>query len=472
MHLRHHQLKVSALSAVAIAAALAGPATAAAGVTEPVSVSTSGLQANDRSGSFNGRPAISADGNLVAFDSAATNLAAGATSGQANVYLRNRASGATELVSVTSNGTEPNGSSDEPTVSADGRYVAFRTSATNLVPGVSAGGVVVFDRVTHTTKLASVSGKSRPAAGASANPSISDDGRYVAFQADAPDLASGSKATGNPPFIYVRDLVAQRTELVSVSSSGKPAGDFSSNPAISGDGRYVAFESDGAGLVPGDTNGTFDVFVHDLQTGSTVRVSVDSDGAQARGGSGSPSISSDGRYVAFDSGAGNLVPGDTNQAQDVFVHDMLTRQTTRVSVDSAGNQANDSSDNFTVGGGQGSLGPQISGDGRHVTFESTATNLVAGDTNACTLVNVYDFPATGQCPDVFAHDLQTGATTRASLDSSGGQANGASSDPAIDADGTAVAFLSAATNLVPEDTNTCGAFQTAGQCPDIFVHTA
>jgi Tol biopolymer transport system component len=457
MHLRGHRIRRCAIAFFAVSAALAGAATAAAGVTERVSVSSSSSQANDRSV---GRPAISADGNLVAFDSTATNLVPGVTNGQDNVYVRDRAGGATELVSVTSSGNEPNGASSEPDLSGDGRFVAFETAATNLVPGGPNAEIVVFDRLTHTTTPVSVAGKK---AADGQNPSISDDGRYVAFQSNSPDLAPGHKASGNPPYIYVRDLVNQKTELVSVNSAGKPVGDFSRNPVISGDGRYVAFQSS---FVAGTTNGTSDVFVHDLQTGSTVLVSVNSAGVPAdRGDASDPGISSDGRYIVFDAAAQNLVPDDTNQAQDVFVHDMLTGQTTRISVDSVGNQANDSSD-------QVSVGPQISGDGRHVTFESAATNLVRNDTNTCpnAFQPLFNFAASGQCPDVFVHDLQTGATTRASVDSNGNQADGPSTDPAVNADGSVVAFLSFATNLVPNDTNTCGTYTNPGQCPDDFVH--
>jgi Tol biopolymer transport system component len=433
MHLRHHRPKLGALAVLVVAAALTGAAAAATGVTDRVSVATDGSQAN--AGSV-GRTAISADGSLVAFTSTATNLAPGAGSGQENVFLRYRASGATQLISATPSGGEANGASSNPDLSADGRYLAFQTSATNLVPGVDAGGIIVLDRVTNTTTLASVSGKSKPADGV--NPSISDDGRYVAFQSNSPDLAPGPKATGNPPYIYVRDLVAQKTVLASVNSAGKPVGDFSENPVLSGNGRYVAFQSS---FVSSTANGPA-VFVHDLKTGSTVEASVDSAGdTAARGNASNPSISTDGRFIAFDASAQNLVPGDTNQAEDVFVHDMLTGQTTRVSVDSAGNQADGSSD-------LASDGPQISGDGRYVAFESAATNLVAGDTNGT--------------PDVFVHDLQTGATTRVSVDSGGGQADGWSDNPALDGDGSTVAFLSSATNLVAGDTN---------DAADVFVHT-
>jgi Tol biopolymer transport system component len=473
MYLRQHRLRLGAVAIFALAAALTGAATAATGGTERISVSTGGGQANGASGVASWRPAISDDGNLVAFDSTATNLAPGATSGQDNVYLRSRSGSAIQLISATGTGGEANGPSSEPDLSGDGRYVAFHTNATNLVPGGPAAGIVVLDRVTHTITPVSVAGKK----GVDGHdPSISDDGRYVAFESASPDLASGAsggKSGGGSStgvaiagtissYVYVRDLVKQKTQLVSVNSAGKAAGP-SFDPVISANGRYVAFDT-GAPLVPDDTNGSPDVYVHDLQTGSIVRVSVDSSGRQGAGNYFAPSISGDGRYVAFDA-ATPLTADDTNGKQDVYVHDLVTGLTTRASVDTAGNQADGHSDNFSLGdvqdGRLGAAGPQISGDGRYVAFVSAASNLVAGDTNTCTSGDA-DFPAAGQCPDVFVHDLQTGVTTRVSVDGNGGQADGPSGGPAVDADGSTVAFLSAATDLVAGDTN---------DVPDVFVHT-
>jgi Tol biopolymer transport system component len=469
MHLRHHQPVRFLLASLLVSAALAGAATAASAVTERVSVSSSGAQGNDISGRT-GPPAISADGNAVAFDSIATNLVPAATSGQDDIYVRDRSPGATELVSISTSGTEPDGSSFLPDLSGDGRYVAFQSVADNLVKGDSNGveDVFVYDRATHTTTRASVAGNSKDANSLSLGASISDDGRYVAFRSDATNLVKGARPTS----IYVRDLVKRKTELASVASDGTPANSFNFNADISGNGRYVAFDSQATNLAPGDDGNITQIFVHDRVTGTTVQASVDNAGTPGNGTSTDPSISADGRYVAFDSDASNLVPGDTNGVRDVFVHDMVTGQTIRVSVDSAGNQGNEMSD-ISIRGGA-TFGPAISGDGRYVTFDSAASNLVADDTNTCTLADpqpVYDFPISGQCPDVFVHDLQTGETIRASVDSSGAQADGPSTDPAINGDGSAVAFFSPATNLVPGDTNTCGVFPNPGQCPDIFVHT-
>ena len=184
--------------------------------------------------------------------------------------------------------------------------------------------------------------------------------------------------------------------------------------------------------------------------GMTERVSVASDGTQANnisGRRGAPAASADGQVVVFDSLASNLVPGDTNAFDDIFVRDRASGTTQRVSVSSTAAQG----DNI-------SSSPAISGDGQVVAFVSNATNLVPGDTNTCGDF----FPAAGMCPDVFVHDLATGSTDRVSVDSSGAQANSASTDPDISADGTTVVFFSAASNLVAGDTNSS---------PDILAHT-
>jgi len=217
------------------------------------------------------------------------------------------------------------------------------------------------------------------------------------------------------------------TTRVSVDSSGAEANDVSTKPAISDDGRYIAFQSGATNLVIGDTNNTDDIFVHDRQTGATTRISIRSDGAQVNGGSSSPAISADGRFVAFYSDASSLVDGDTNGCGDIFVHDRQTGQTTRVSVDSIGNEQNAPPEyDYAV--------VSISGDGRYVAFYSDATNLVSGDTNNET--------------DIFVHDRQTGQTTRASVATDGSEANAGSGEPSLSGDGRYVTFYSGATNLV------------------------
>src|SRR5438093_763515 len=189
-----------------------------------------------------------------------------------------------------------------------------------------------------------------------------------------------------------RSAGAQTTVRVSVASDGTEGNDVSLGSALSADGRFVAFDSAATDLVAGDTNGVSDVFVHDRQTGTTERVSVASDGAQGNNASSYPALSADGRFVAFDSDATNLVAGDTNGTTDVFVHDRQTGTTERVSVASGGGtQGNGKSGGFFAF-------PALSADGRFVAFQSDATNLVAGDTNGTT--------------DVFVHDRPTATTER------------------------------------------------------------
>ena len=268
----------------------------------------------------------------------------------------------------------------------------------------------------------------------SVSSSISADGRYVAFYSYASNLVSGD--TNGRLDVFVHDQQTGQTSRVSVASDGAQGNHNSYFSSISADGRYVAFFSGASNLVPGDTDGWGDVFVHDQQTGQTSRVSVASDGAQGNHNSYFSSISADGRYVAFDSYASNLVPGDTNGALDVFVHDRQTGQTSRVSVASDGTEGSGSSEY-----------PSISADGRYVAFFSEASNLAPGDTNGV--------------DDIFMHDRQTGQTNRVSMASDGTQGNAESRYPSISADGRYVAFHSGASNLVPGDTNGVA---------DVFVH--
>jgi hypothetical protein len=263
------------------------------------------------------------------------------------------------------------GDSFSPALSADGRYVAFASDATNLVPGDTnnATDVFVYDRQARTTTRVSVAAGGGQAGDASFSPSLSADGSVVAFLSRATDLVAGDAAGGEN--VFVRDLRAART--IRVSSGG------AASPALSADGRVVAFASTSATLVPDDTNGESDVFAFDRDTAVTERVSVGSGGAQADRASVAPAVSGDGRFVAFASDATNLVPGDTNQRADVFVRDRRLGTTIRVSVGTAG-QAD-----------QSSATPSMSADGRFVAFQSAADNLVAGDTNSA--------------PDIFVHDL-------------------------------------------------------------------
>jgi Tol biopolymer transport system component len=421
----------------------AGSVRAAPGNTVRVSVASDGTQSNHDS--YN--PSISADGRFVAFESEATNLVSGDTNNFRDIFVHDRQTGQTTRVSVASDGTQSNQHSYNPSISADGRYVAFESEATNLVSGDTNNhrDIFVHDRQTGQTTRVSVASGGAQANDFSSNPSISADGRYVAFISVANNLVGGntepppnnpaSGDTGVDHDVFVHDRQTGATTLVSVAMDGSEGNGDSEEVSISADGRYVAFMSWASNLVSGDTNNLSDIFVRDLQTNQTTRVSVASDGTQANNFSFEPSISADGRYVAFMSWADNLVSGDTNGDWDIFVHDRQTGATIRVSVATGGGQAAGRSQR-----------PSISADGRYVAFASSASNLVSGDTN--------------NHPDIFVHDRQTGVTTRVSVASDGTQTYVFSFDPSISADGRYVAFGSEADNLVSGDTN--GRF-------DIFV---
>jgi len=441
------------LGAVGVILLSARETSAAPGTTTRVSLSTFGEQSNGGSLSA----AVSADGRWVAFESSASNLVAQDTNGRIDIFVRGRQTGVTERVSVSSGGDQATGDSLSPTISEDGRYVAFSSSATNLVSGdtnmcgtppltYNCPDVFLRDRQTGTTERVSLSSAEAQANSESWDPAVSGDGRYVAFYSAASNLVAGD--TNGVDDIFVRDRQAGTTVRVSLASDGTEGNGASGGwPAISGGGRYVAFGSDATNLVAGDTNGHGDVFVRDRDIDadgifdeagavSTSRVSVSSGGAQGDDESYFAAISADGRYVAFGSASTNLVASDTNGYSDVFVRDRETSTTTRVSLDSAGGQAD--ADSFD---------PAISADGISVAFRSAATNLVSGDSNAA--------------EDIFLRDRQAGTTDRVSTASGGSQGNGASAAPAVSGSGRYVAFESEATNLVGGDTNGVA---------DVFVH--
>jgi len=337
--------------------------------TERVSVASDGKQAN----SYSYDVSISADGSVVGFTSRAGNLVPGDANGATttwDVFVHDRATHQTERVSVSSDGIEANGDSVYAAMSDDGRFVAFWSSASNLVPEDTNGcsDIFVRDRATGSTeRISAASGGGQGDGECEDSPAISADGRFVAFASSATNLVPSD--TNGKYDIFVHDRTTGVTERVSVAS-GVQANDWSRQPSVSADGRFVAFQSYASNLVPGDTSPVFDIFVHDRTTGLTERVSVASDGSQGDSHSEFPVISANGRFVAFDSYATSLAPGDTNRYRDVFVHDRATGQTQRVSVASSG----------TEGNGESVL-PSISGDGLIMAFASGASNLVDWDTN-------------------------------------------------------------------------------------------
>lgn len=387
-----------------------------------VSVSSGGTQGN----SISTRPALSANGRFVAFVSLASDLVAGDTNGLADIFVHDRTTGEIERVSVASDGSQSNFGSRSPDISGDGRYVVFASEASNLVVNDtnSRADIFVHDRETGQTTRISVALNGTQGDGISDDPAITPDGRYVTFESDSTTLVAGD--TNTTTDVFVHDRYSGNVTRVSVDSSGTLSNGTSSNPAISADGQIVAFSSFATNLASTDTNGFPDIFVHYLQTGQTVHASIDSGGGSANGFSDVPSLSADGRFVAFESTSSDLVAGDTNSQYDVFVRDLTLGQTMRI----------------TAGSTQGdddSASPEISADGKLITFYSEATNLIVGDTNAFA--------------DIFLYNRAKDTLTRISTAEDGTQGNQNSFEPAISDDGNVIGYSSQASNLVSGDTN-------------------
>lgn len=304
-------------------------------------------------------PAISSDGRFLAFSSFLP-LVPEDTNGLEDVYLFDRNSRQLARVSISPGGEQSNGPSQRPHLSASGRYVVFESTASNLVDGDTNGVADVFrhDRMTGELVRVSVATGGGQASGQSIDPEISEDGGLVVFTSSAFDLIADD-ANGAPD-IFVRDLTAGTTTRISVSTSGGDADLESEDPTISGDGRFVAFSSRGTNLVPGDTNNVQDVFVRDRVAGTTTRVSISSTGGEANQLSRRPSLSRDGRFVSFVSSATNLVTGAVTafSGSQLFVRDTQAQTTTwpvRVSSTSWG---------------------RLSGDGRYVVIFGSGGAIV------------------------------------------------------------------------------------------------
>jgi hypothetical protein len=435
----------------------------ASGVTIPVSIHSDGSQGNG----YSELCSINGNGQFVVFTSNSSNLVDNDTNGQNDIFMRDTANGVTTRVSVPSSGVEANENSFNPYLASGAPIVVYQSDASNITANDVNGASDIFsmDRSTGIVKIVSLDSSGNAGNNGSFNPVSSSDGRFVAFDSFADNLVFPD-FNGSTTDVFVRDMAAGLTTLVSHNDVNDPANGLSRRPSISSDGRFVAFESDASNLVDpnldtvydDDQNGRRDIFVHDRQptstnpNGTTTRVSVDSTGLEGNGDSFNPRISADGRFIVFESDSDNLVPGDTNTFRDIFVHDRVTGQTTRVSVATGGAEGTGSSFNGT-----------ISGNGRIVAFESDSTNLVAADGNG-----VYD---------VFVHDRQTGVTTRVSTATGGVEATGGDSfNPTISSDGRFVAFPSFATDLVPADLNGfCDIFRhdrTTGQTIRVSVDSA
>jgi len=432
--------------ALPVVALTAAPAAAQNPITR-ASVGPAGNEGKKDSGALS-RPAFSRDGRFLAFDSNAGNLAGGDTNGVADVFVKELATGALVRVSVASNGTQGDRDSAGPSLSGDGRFVAFYSYATTLVSGDTnsspdvflhdrdADGNGIFDEGNGVTACVSVSSSGTLGNYSSVGSAISDDGRYVAFNSSSTNLVSGD--TNQRTDEFLRDVVAGTTIAITVDVTGTTLGDNHCYlPVISGDCALVAFASDASNLVANDTNSYRDVFVRDWAAGTTVRASVDSAGVEGNGASYDPCLAGDGSAVAFTSWAANLVQTDVNRMVDVFVHDLATGVTSLASIDSYTNQGNSNS-----------FRPWINSDGSVVVFQSWATNFAAGDLN--------------QQSDVFVHERAAAVTTCVSFNGVGLGCNGTGCGyPCISGDGTLVAFVADSDNLVVADGNAK---------LDVFVH--
>jgi hypothetical protein len=411
------------VAAAALTVVAQSPAAAVAWPIDRVNVTSTGAEATFPGDGFGG--AMSSDGRFVAFRSGAPNLVPGDTNDVFDVFVRDRLLGQTTRVSVGPGGAQSNAVSTAHQISADGRYVAFQSSASNLVPGDTNGvdDVFVHDRQTGTTTRVSVGPGGAQATQTVYGPDVSADGRFVTMTSSATELVAGD--TNGQSDVFVHDRQTGTTTRVSVNATGGQDSQFHGYASISDDGRWVAYHT----FVP-FAGGQLYLWLHDRNAGTSVQVAPS---LFAGVGSGNePSLSSEGRFVAFESDASTLVPGDTNGVRDIFVYDRQTATTTRVSTDSAGGQANATSSY-----------PRISGNGRFVTFASSASNLRPNDTNGY--------------QDVFVHDRVSG-TTQWVNEGPGGQANAHSQTGDISSDGRFVSFVSSGQFVLQKGNNSFDVF--------------
>lgn len=370
------------------------------------------------------RTRTDASGRYVVFDSEATNLVPGDTNGRRDVFLKDLGTGLTHLISQGMGGVPATGESSEPFVSFGGRYVVFTSRAPNLVLNDQNGAtsdVFVYDRQLATMELVSRNHLGVAGNGNSSYGSISGDGRYVAFQSRATGMIVGGVANGVSD-VYFRDLVTGIVTLVSHDGAGG-AGNFASeHPRISRNGQIVAFDSAATNLVGGDGNNRRDVFTFDRLTGNVNRASLGPGGVEGDGDSSFPDLSDTGIDVVYQSFATNLVAADGNNRLDVFRSSTVGSGTIRVSVDGAGGELNDRS-----------LQPAVSANGRYVAFVCGASNV---------------YPGASGLDEIAVRDLVANTTSRASVSLAGGAPNGDCQSPSISDDGRFVVFVSSAPNLI------------------------
>lgn len=390
-----------------------------------------GPTAQDFNGQSDYADLSSSDGVYIVFSTDAANAFLADSNGVTDIWRQNGQSGALERVSSTTAGAATDGASFSPAISADGRYVAFASLATNLTLNDGNGFADVFrkDMSTGSALIVSAAPDGLSANSVSFGPAISANGRYVAFLSAASNIVGDD--TNYSVDVFRKDMLTSKTLRVNLAADGTEASAGAMNaPAISADGRFVAFDSTAANLTGFDGNNRDDVFVKDMLTGAIIRASEGPNGESLTGGLDGilkPAISADGHYVVFATSAAMLA-GDSNGVADIYRKDLLSGAILRVSTDSGGNQGN-----------AASFDADISADGRYVSFTSQASNFAAGDK-----------PLSA---DIFRKDLLTGALLLISRNPDGVPAFGQSTHAAISADGATIGFTSDAGVLVTPDTN-------------------
>jgi len=332
------------------------------GFIERVSISSSG----DEGSSDSDNPSISDDGRFVVFESFSAFISAD-TNAKIDIYLHDRLNHITQIISKNG-ATESNGHSTRASISATGRYVVFKSEADNLVSGDSNNKTDVFikDLITDSIERVSVASDGSEANGAvNMSVTVSADGRYVAFRSNSTSLSSVD--LNGKPNIFLRDRTAHKTTCISIPYDGTLIDGYTYNPTISDDGSVIAFEARATNLVPDDTNGYNDIFVYSLATQQIKRVTDNSNDKDSYG----TSMSADGRFISYRSGATGIVTDDSNGEYDAFIYDTKNNTTVRVNLNNSGEEAT----------GGTTYSPAISADGSTVGYLSNAKNLVKGDNN-------------------------------------------------------------------------------------------
>jgi Tol biopolymer transport system component len=417
-------------SAAAVAALALAAAGALAATTTRVSLDSAGQEGLGSAQPIGQYASLSSSGRLVAFSSWGI-LVPEDSNGSDEIYLRDLSKKTTVRVSVAHDGAQADGQSFAPHLSPNGKWLAFTSNATNLVPGDGNGANDVFlrDLKKGTLERVTMGFDGQEADASSYDPRVTDNGRFVVFSSLATNLVPGD--TNGTEDVFLRDRKEGTTERISVDSFGEQVPDGGGDPSVSANGRWVVFSSISTGLVDNDGNGIRDVFLRDRLLGTTTLVSFDVDGNAANRRSAEPIITPNGRYVVFSSQATDIVAGDANgiNGWDVFVYDTKVRTISCASVEPAG----------TMPAAGQSYQPSLSPNGRFVVFASWSPTLVAGDTNSS--------------QDIFVRDMKKGLTERVSLDASGAQVTGFSEYPQVSANGKTVVFQSDSTGLVTGDFN-------------------